>query len=301
MKFEREFASTLFRNAILFVNSAIGFINKGVDNYANMIQAVVNLQFAMELALKSDIVSSCGIRTILNNKQSKLEDSEIEKLYFENKLKIREYDDIKNFTRTKVHLYEFERKEYEYMEMFQKYRNCVLHSSYIFDNQEKQNIEKDIIYMLIHILGVLMSEETTLAERKFMQEYLNQHEYSELLKNPVYNEELGVFLTREYGELYICPYCSTRTMTADYKCARCFSIFSDRHAFQYVNCGYCGKDMVICDAANIDCNQDHMVRGLCLNCEEDTTVYKCPKCGNFVNMELFDSTNCHVGFCSFFD
>lgn len=300
MNFEKEFANSLFKNAIIFIDSAIGFINKGLNDYVNMIQAVVNLQFAMELALKSSVVSYCGVRTILVSKQCNMMDSEIETLFYNNKLKIREYDDIKNFTKGKEYLYDFERKEYKYMDMFQKYRNYVLHSSYIFSNQEKKDMEKDIIYTLIHILGVLMSDETAHEERKFMQEYLNDHEYSVLLENPVYVEELTNFLQNEYENLYMCPYCSTKTMTIDYKCARCFNIFADRHFFEYVKCGYCGEDMVICDAANID-NNNHMIRGLCLNCEEDTIVYKCPKCGSFVNTELFDNSNCHEGFCRIFD
>lgn len=301
MNFERDFAKSLFKNAIIFIDSAIGFINKGLNDYANMVQAVVNLQFAMELALKSSIVSYRGVRTILISKQCNMMDSEIEKLYYNNKLKIREYDDIKNFTKGKERLYDFERREYKYMEMFQTYRNSVLHSSYIFSEQEKQDMEKNILYTLIHILGILMSDETFQENRVFMQEYLNNHEYSLLLQNSLYIKELNNFLRQEYENLYTCPYCSTKTMTIDYKCARCFNIFADRYFFEYVKCNYCGEDMVICDAANIDNDKSHMIRGLCLNCGEDTTVYKCPRCGSFVNVELFGNTKCHEGFCRVFD
>lgn len=242
MKFEKEFAQLLFRNAVIFIDSAIGYINKGLDSYVNMLQAIVNLQFAMELALKSSVVSYCGIRTVLVSKQSNLSDSEIEDLYSANKLKVREFDDIKNFTKGKKHLYNFERKEYQYMELFQKYRNCVLHSAYVFSEQERRDAEKDIMYALIHILGILMSGENT-ADRQFMQEYLNDSQYALLLKNSIYNQELYNFLKKEYEDLYTCPYCSTRTMTIDYKCARCFNVFSDRHFFEYVNCGYCGDQL----------------------------------------------------------
>lgn len=192
MKFEKEFAQLLFRNAVIFIDSAIGYINKGLDSYVNMLQAIVNLQFAMELALKSSVVSCCGIRTILVSKQSCLSDSEIEELYVTNKLKIREHDEVKNFTKRREHLYNFERKEYQYMEMFQKYRNCVLHSSYIINEQERQSVEKDAIYALIHILGILMSEETGIENRKFMQECLNDSQYAILLKNP--NCEHGLYI-----------------------------------------------------------------------------------------------------------
>lgn len=36
---------------------------------------------------------------------------------------------------------------------------------------------------------------------------------------------------------------------------------------------------------------------VCLNCGEDTMVYKCPKCHNYVTSELFDLENCHEDFC----
>lgn len=149
MKFEKEFAQLLFRNAVIFIDSAIGYINKVLDSYVNMLQAIVNLQFAMELALKSSVVSYCGIRTVLVSKQSNLSDSEIEDLYSANKLKVREFDDIKNFTKGKKHLYNFERKEYQYMELFQKYRNCVLHSAYVFSEQERRDAEKDITVLIV--------------------------------------------------------------------------------------------------------------------------------------------------------
>ena len=224
-----------------------------------------------------------------------------EKIYGINDKKMEELvaSVFKDFTKGKKHLYNFERKEYQYMELFQKYRNCVLHSAYVFSEQERRDAEKDIMYALIHILGILMSGENT-ADRQFMQEYLNDSQYALLLKNPIYNQELYNFLKKEYEDLYTCPYCSTRTMTIDYKCARCFNVFSDRHFFEYVNCGYCGEEMVICDAVNIEYNNNY-IRGYCLNCDNDTTVYKCPKCGQFINAELFDKTKCHEGFCSVFE
>ena len=64
-------------------------------------------------------------------------------------MKVREFDDFKNFTKGKKHLYNFERKEYQYMELFQKYRNCVLHSAYVFSEQERRDAEKDITVLIV--------------------------------------------------------------------------------------------------------------------------------------------------------
>ena len=35
------------------------------------------------------------------------------------------------------------------MELFQKYRNCVLHSAYVFSEQERRDAEKDITVLIV--------------------------------------------------------------------------------------------------------------------------------------------------------
>ena len=118
MKFEKEFAQLLFRNAVIFIDSAIGYINKGLDSYVNMLQAIVNLQFAMELALKSSVVSYCGIRTVLVSRQSNLSDSEIEDLY---SASINGYPYILKKAHDEVVIKEKNMKHIiEYMDIFEK-------------------------------------------------------------------------------------------------------------------------------------------------------------------------------------
>lgn len=55
MKYEKEFARSLFKNAVIFLDSAIKYFNEGLDYHVNMVQSIVNLQFALELALKSSV------------------------------------------------------------------------------------------------------------------------------------------------------------------------------------------------------------------------------------------------------
>lgn len=114
----------------------------------------------------------------------------------------------------------------------------------------------------------------------------------------MYFAELKKFLYDEYSEIYMCPFCSCKTLTPDKKCLACLYSFNDKIAFGYVRCGYCGKESVIYDALNIS-NNNNMIRGLCLNCDNDTTVYKCPKCNNSVNLELFKKDNCKPDACKF--
>ena len=67
--------------------------------------------------------------------------------------------------------------------------------------------------------------------------------------------------------------------------------------YGFASYGYYVDDMVIYDVCNIDINKTP--RGLFLNYKEDTTVYKCKKCGNIVNLELFDDTKCNQSHCEF--
>lgn len=300
MDFECKFIDVLFRNAVYFLDEAIGYINLGVTEKRNMVLSVVNMQLAMELALKASLADNFGLRKILVKKQADLSDEELECLFEQNNLKIKGYDSLKNFTKTSegnIEAYNFERTEYEYMERFEKYRNQILHSSYVFSDEECSQMEKDLIHVFVHILGILMSDRTDCEYRKFVQEYLNQNEYSKILDNPVYCHELQNFLQEEYDKLYECPHCHAKTVTPYKFCVSCltdFNISEDIYAF--VKCGWCGEKMVICDALNIEYNNNY-AKGLCLNCGEDTTVYKCPKCSGFVNAELFDTANCHEDFC----
>ncbi|TWH78155.1 hypothetical protein [Sedimentibacter saalensis] len=300
MKWEHEFATALFNNAVIFLNEAVGFINLGLNERRNIVLSIVNIQIAIELALKSSIVNYYGVRTVLMDPQSRMTDEEIEKLFRENRLKLKEYNMLKNFTKTKdanIEVYNFEKTQYKHMEQFQKYRNQILHSSYIFSDEEIKKIEQDIIYVLIHIMGILMSDSTDYEYKHFMQEYLNGREYSKLLHNPIYNRELYEFLENEYDKLYTCPYCSTRTVTPYKYCARCLTNFDvSKDIFAFVKCGWCGEEMVICDSGNIEYN-NNMIKGLCLNCGEDTIVYKCHKCHDFVNVELFDKSDCCENYC----
>lgn len=184
MMFESEFIKGLFQNAIFFLDEAISYINRGVSDRRNMILAIINMQISMELALKSSLATNFGLRTILVEKQANLSEKELQRLYEENNLKIKEYDSLKNFLKTpqgNIEAYNFEKPQYKYMERFQKYRNRILHSSYVFSNDEIQQMESDLIYVLIHILGVILSDRTDEEYRTFVQEYLNSREYSKLI------------------------------------------------------------------------------------------------------------------------
>lgn len=299
MNYEIDFVNALFKNSIYFLDEAINSINCGVSNQKNMTLAIINMQISLELALKSSLANHFGLRKILVEKQTNLSEDELQRLFEENGLKIKEYDSLKNFIKTSegnIPAYNFKKSQYKYMERFQKYRNQILHSLYIFGEDEIKQMERDLLYVFIHVIGVLLSDRTDYEYRSFVQEHLSTEVYSKLLRNSLYNDEFQSFLQEEYDKLYMCPICGTNTLTPYKVCARCLTDFDMPSVYAFVKCGNCREEMVIFDALNIEINNNYM-HGVCLNCGEDTMVYKCPKCHNYVNSELFDLENCHEDFC----
>ena len=290
--------TALFRNAIVFLNEAIYRFNLGIENYDNKVLSIVDLQMSLELAIKFTIANYRSASSIFEDKSVVgLSEEEILSLFLDNKLKVKEFEQLKNYLKgDRFFCTEFS-SEFSYMEKFQNYRNKLVHQSYNFSEDENAAIEKDIIHIIVYILYRLLSNDVSSSDYKeYLYEYIPQEEYQKLLSNAIFAAEIQSKFECEYGKLYLCPLCSTRSLTPLKKCYRCLESFDDRNFFGYVTCNYCDEDFVIFDAGNIDCNNG-FIKGLCLNCEEDTIVYKCKKCGGYSNLEAFERKKCTPEHC----
>lgn len=286
----------LIRNASTFLNCSIRAINQGLSNRNNKIIAIVNLQMALELAMKAKIVENYGIGYIIQNLAEGTSDAEIQEKYENNDLRIKEFESIKNFLKAN-HMFDFEKTEYKYMSRFQTYRNKLVHFNYNFSEEENEQIEHDIFYILVYLLGTIMSDALDGENPTYMQEYIDMKQYEQLMQNRSYTGFLDEFITDTYGNPYYCPICSKRFLTPSKKCLGCLSDISvGTNAFGYVNCKFCGAEAtVIYDRLNI-ANNRGMLRGMCVNCLSDTIVYKCPRCGQAFDLEGFGN-NCTPDHC----
>ena len=122
-----------------------------------------------------------------------------------------------------------------------------------------------------------------------------EEEYTKLLGNQKYRRELENMINNEYDDVYFCPICSRRLFTPIKKCLGCLNNFNDSHAFGFTKCNYCGKDTVIYDKCNLEINS--FLRGLCINCENDTVIYRCKSCGNVYNFESKKNEMCSPEHC----
>ena len=199
---ESKISTSLFQNSTIFLNDAIKHFNNNKQDHSTRILAVVEVQMAIELAMKYRIAEEYGSKIIFDNVPSDIDDNELEKMFTENKLTTREFENLKNFLKGKE---EFCRKlsnEFKYMEKFQLYRNKLVHLSYNFSQKELNELEDDIIHVIVYILHTLLSGKVSADEyRIFLYEYIEHKEYEKLLSNRKFYLALNDILNKEYSKV----------------------------------------------------------------------------------------------------
>lgn len=285
-------SNSLFKNCIVFFTEAIRHFNQGIDKYENKIMAIITTQMALELSIKYTIANQYDVKDIFESINN-ISDDDLLDAFKNNKLRVKEFDRLKNYMKAKREYSEILSTEFNYMDKFQLYRNRLVHQNYNFSKEEELQLKNDIVHIFVYILYVLLSGDVNAEEyREYVFEYIPPEEYEKLLLDSTFSKEIKEKFKDEYGELYICPDCETRTLTPHKKCYKCLYLFDNPAIYKYLECSYCSKKLVLVDALNIDDQSDHCLRGICLNCQEDTIVYKCPKCQGFYNIENFKSDNC---------
>ena len=277
-------------NALIFLNVAIKYFNLGINRHENLVVAIINLQLATELALKYFLISTYGLKMVLEQKSQNLSDSEIKNKYENNILKLRKFEELKQIEKKANHsgtVWLFDE-----VENFQTYRNHLVHLNHNFANNEISNISQKIVRILVYVLDGFINIYEDDEYKNKMQRLLQRKEYDKLLENKQYYEELKIKLFNEYGDVYWCPHCDKQLLVPSKICFGCMENLD--YSAGYLKCKYCGKETLIYDKLNIDNNGS--LRALCINCHEDTIVYKCPHCKNIYDLEALEE-HCYEGYC----
>lgn len=294
----------LYENSLLFLINSIPIITKEKKQGISKEEAIlssVSIQISLELAIKFYLANNYGIKAILLNKYKDDSDELIYEKFISNDLKTKEFDTLKNFIKS-IRTSPLNTSEINIIEKFQKYRNKLVHISYNFKENELDSIKADYIYLIVHVISKLLAEKYDYSPSELFREYLSNIQFEQLVSFPLYVENMQK-MASNYGQALYCPICNNRTLSSNrLHCFSCCEYF-DNPAYGFVSCAYCSIDLrtVIYDSANIQANQN-MMRGLCLNCEEDTYVYKCLKCKESYNMEdLLLTQICNDNECIYFE
>jgi hypothetical protein len=255
----------------------------GIEKRENLVVAVVNLQMATELALKYFLSLSHGLDFILSDKNRGLSETELQNRYYDNKLKLRQFESLKEIEKSN------DRSGtawlFDEVKNFQDYRNHLVHLNHNFSRDEIGGITRDIVSILVYVLDSFVNLYEDEESKNKMQGLIHKGEYKKLLENEQYYDELKIKLFDEYGDVYFCPHCDKQLLVPTKICFGCMAEFY--HGVGYLTCKFCEKNTLIYDDLNMECN-GNVMRGKCVNCHEDAVVYKCPRCETAYDLESTD-------------
>lgn len=123
--FERKLYHTVVHNSLLFLEDGLKrLITDGNNDLGDtIVLSCTSIQISLELAMRAYILRNKGLEFIIVKKQKDNNtDEEIEKLYAENRLKVIEFEALKNQLKEKDASV-FTKEDFQIIDDFQTYRN----------------------------------------------------------------------------------------------------------------------------------------------------------------------------------
>lgn len=303
--FESKIYEAVSDNSFLFLKESLGRLLerdaefKQIDNQL-LTLTCAELQIALELAVRAVVIRRFGIAGVLKDNQKKLGEEEIIEHYKRKTLKVEDFEKLKNYLK-KNNETSLLKQEFLEIERFQQYRNKIVHFACEFSEEELSSLRNDILYYVVHVILVLLSEETTgETPTEYLQRKLGDDFYKKLKKYRPYIRAMDHYADRMTSPVWTCIGCSQRTYSPEFDyCYICG--YETLTGYKRVDCASCGtKNSVIYDHLDIhNEGNHHTINGMCLNCDEKTEVFECPECGvaHDVLLDYIGGDYCCEGHC----
>lgn len=272
--FEVKVFEAVTDNSFLFLKEALGrLLKRDVDRFKVIDKELLpltyaELQISLELALRAVAIRRLGIAEILTDDQKKLSEEEIVKHYENKTLKVDDFDKLKNNLK-KHNLTSLSKSEYKEIDRFQKYRNKIVHFACEFSKEDINTLRDDILYYIVHVVLVLLSEETTgETPAEYLQGKLGRELYTDLKNYTSYIKAMERYAAKMTDPVWTCVGCSNRTFSPEFDyCYICG--YETLSGYRRVDCAACGtRNSVIYDHLDIHLEGNHhKMPGMCLNCE----------------------------------
>lgn len=283
--FEHKIFEAVIDNSFLFLKEALGRLLERDAEYKQIDNELLTLtcaeiQIALELAVRAAVIRRLGIAGVLKDDQKKLCEEEIVKHYENKTLKVEDFEKLKNFLK-KNNVTSLLKQEFQEIERFQQYRNKIVHFACEFSEEDLTNLRANILYYIVHVILVLLSEETTgETPAEYLQRKLGDDFYKRLKKYRPYIRAMERYAEKLTSPVWTCIGCFQRTYSPEFDyCYICG--YETLTGYRRADCASCGtKNSVIYDHLDIhNEGNHHTINGKCLNCDEDTEVFECPVCG----------------------
>lgn len=156
--FERQLYHTIVHNSLLFLEDGLKRLITGSKNDLNdtIVLSCTNIQISLELAMRAYILKNKGLEYIIDKKQKeKNTDEEIEKLYADNRLKVIEFETMKNQLKEKDASV-FKKEDFQIIDDFQIYRNKLVHFCCQLEKDETRKMRELLMYYVVRVVLCLL-------------------------------------------------------------------------------------------------------------------------------------------------
>ena len=302
--FERTLHQTVEHNSLLFLEEGVQRLIGGTENCEmdDMVLACTNIQIALELAMRAYILRNKGLRFILARKQQELENEhELEKLYMENKLKVIEFDSMKNLLKGKDASV-FKKEDFQIIEDFQMYRNKLVHFCCPLDKNEKWNLREKLMYYVVRVvLCQLYDNYEDKRPAEYFEELLGWDFYRTLINDKGYIRAIQQLAKEQSKDVGLCPICGRIAYSIEDEFCYFCNVQPLEDEWGRTECIACGrKNSVIYDKMNIHLGGNHhSMPGLCQHCESHPQIFECPICGQtYWQFSDKEDWMCYDGHCT---
>ncbi len=302
--FERTLHQTVEHNSRLFLEEGVQRLIGSTENCEmdDMVLACTNIQIALELAMRAYILRNKGLTFILAKKQQEFENEhELEKLYMENKLKVIEFDSMKNLLKGKDASVS-KKEDFQIIEYFQMYRNKLVHFCCPLDENEMWNLREKLMYYVVRVvLCLLYDNYEDKRPAEFFEELMGWDFFRTLNNDQGYIRAIEQLAKERADMIGRCPICFRKAYSVDEELCYFCNIQLQNGEWGRTDCLECGKkNTVIYDRLNIHVKGNHhSISGMCQHCDARPEIFECPKCGQtyWMYTDSYDWM-CYDGHCT---
>ena len=281
--FEGELYHTIEHNSLLFLEEGVKRLieTKEKEPRDVMVLSCTDIQISLELAMRAYVLRNRGLESILERKQQGVyTDEEKEKLYNENKLKVIEFEALKNQLKGKG-MSAFTKDDFKIIEDFQTYRNKMVHFCCPLEDSELSSLRENLMYYIVRVvLCLLYDNYEDKRPAEYFEELLGYNFYRMLWNDKGYIRAIEQMAKERSVEVGVCPICGRYAYSLDDEFCYFCNIQPQKDEWGRAACLACGKkNTVIYDRLNIHLKGNHhSMPGFCQYCEAHPEIFECPIC-----------------------
>lgn len=305
-QFEFQIYKTIEHDSLLFLKEGVLKLISGrkKQNLNDIVVlSCVNIQIALELAIRAFLVRNNGINTIIDKTCLKKQNQQntIEELYKRGNLKVNEFESIKKQLKRIKNIF-LTKDDFMDIEKFQEYRNKIIHMCYPLDSDELEILRDNLMYYVVRIvIRLLYNNYDYQRPAEYFQELLGYDFYRILWDDDGYIKAIEGLAIERSKNVGLCPICDKNTYNIDDEFCFFCNEEPEPDSWGRTDCRFCGcKNAVIYDRLNVhNPGNKHCMPGLCQKCEEHTYIFECPMCGQ-THWMYIDNFNhmCSDGHCA---